>query len=205
MNKKWYLSLLSALLWLSVVGQGDANFTVSVSTDSVLLGNYMKVSFKLMNARGNDFMAPAFDGFRVVSGPNVSSSYSMVNGEVAQSVSYNYYLEPVDVGNYYILPASIETTEHILETEPVEILVVPNPDGIIQKIEPGADAFHFNLGGFDFPGFEEFQNLEDLPDLEDFPGLKDLPGLQDFLPAPEAAPKEKPAPPKKKKKKTVKI
>ena len=201
MKNKWYLSVLAIVFWLNLTGQGEAKFTVSVSTDSVLLGNFLKVSFKLTNASGNDFNAPPFDGFKVVSGPNISSTYNMVNGSVTQSVVYNYYLEPFDVGNYYILPASINSGGFVLETDPVEILVVPNPDGVIQKADPGDGVFHFAPDGFEFPGIEGLQSLDDWPGLDNFPELKDLPGLQDFLPAP----KEPEKPRKKKKRKTVKI
>lgn len=111
----------------------DAKFSVTVNSDSVLLGNYLKVSFLLENANGNDFSPPTFENFTVVSGPNTSSSLSIVNGVVSQSVSYTYYIEPSDIGSYYITPASIATDEKVLETQPIEIQVFPNPDGIIQR------------------------------------------------------------------------
>lgn len=57
----------------------------------------------------------------------------MINGTVSQSVSYSFYLEPKDIGNYFIEPASIFVEGEPLETTPIEILVVPNPEGIIQE------------------------------------------------------------------------
>lgn len=111
----------------------EAKFSVTVNSDSVLLGNYLKVSFLLENANGSEFAPPAFENFTVVSGPNTSSSMSIVNGVVSQSISYTYYIEPSDIGSYYITPASIATEEKVLETQPVEIQVLPNPDGIIQR------------------------------------------------------------------------
>ncbi|MFK7936001.1 MAG: BatD family protein [Saprospiraceae bacterium] len=116
-----------------VASAQEAKFSVTVSSDSVLLGNYLKVTFLLENANGNEFSPPEFENFTVVSGPNTSSSMSIMNGVVAQSISYTYYVEPSDIGSYYITPASIATEEKILETEPVEIQVLPNPDGIIQR------------------------------------------------------------------------
>lgn len=111
----------------------EAAFTVAVSIDSLLLGNATKVTFSLENAKGSNFTPPDFVGFDVVGGPSQSSSFSMINGTVTQSQSFTYYLEPQDVGNYYIQAASIETEEGILETEPTPILVVPNPDGLEQR------------------------------------------------------------------------
>lgn len=133
--------------YLTVVSQDkEVNFSVKVSTDSVLLGNYIEVKFILENANISDFSPPEFEGFKLVSGPNQSSNFSMVNGKVTQSTAYTYYLEPDDIGNYFIQPASVDTGERILETMPVEIMVYPNPDGIIQnQKQPNRDDFFGNF------------------------------------------------------------
>lgn len=130
--KKLLLSLCFSCACLFAFAQ-DAKFTVTVSSDSVLLGNYIQVSFLLENANAQDFAPPTFEGFDVISGPNTSSSMSIINGAVSQSLSYTYYVQPRDIGNYYLTPASITTEEKVLETEPIEIMVLPNPDGIIQQ------------------------------------------------------------------------
>lgn len=142
--------LMYTLLFLSatvLTAQNEARFTVEVSSDSVLLGNYVKVTFTLENAKGSDFEAPPFSDFRVISGPNYASNFSMINGEVSQSVSYTFQLEPKDIGNFYLDPASIRVDDDVLETEPVEILVVPNPDGIIEQPQNGLQ-FQFDWGRF---------------------------------------------------------
>ncbi|MCB0579645.1 MAG: BatD family protein [Phaeodactylibacter sp.] len=144
---------LTLALGLACAQEG-ARFKVEVSSDSILLGNRFKVSFSLESAGGDNFRPPLFEGFDVVSGPNYASSISMVNGKVSQSVTYTYYLRPRDVGNYYIEPASIAVGEDVLETTPVPVTVVPNPDGVIQeqpeeRIEmPG---FDWNFG--EWPSF----------------------------------------------------
>lgn len=135
----------------SVSAQEDAVFTVKVSSDSVLLGNYITVTFTLENANMEDFQAPNFKDFKIISGPNQSSSFSMINGKVSQKASYSYYLEPTDIGNYYIPPASVSTSEQVLETQPIEILVAPNPDGIIQNQPIKQESF-----GSDFFGRNDF-------------------------------------------------
>ena len=133
---KKVISLL-VFCWLVGFAWGqNARFSVEVSIDSLLMENVTQVTFKLENASGKKFMAPDFEGFQVVGGPSQSSSFSMVNGEVNQSQSYTYYLQPEEVGNFYIQPASIETDQGVLETEPVLIIVVPNPDGIRQEASP---------------------------------------------------------------------
>jgi hypothetical protein len=148
--KRTLLGLLICLGFaFSARAQEDIRFTVEVSTDSILFGNYFQVTFTLENAKGTDFSAPDFTAFRVVSGPNQASSMSIINGEVTQSISYTYYLEPTDIGNFYIQPASVDVGETILETQPVEIMVVPNPEGIKQQPEQRRDL---GIDGFDMWG-----------------------------------------------------
>ncbi len=166
-----------------------AKFTVTVSTDSILMDNYFEVKFVLENANGQNFEAPDFsDHFNVVTGPNFSTSMSMVNGNISQSMTITYYLEPKEVGMFYILPASVNTDDKVLETAPLEVMVVPNPDGIKQMPPRGKmDNFQFNFGdpfGFDFS----------------FPELKEMPQFSNPSPR-EEAPKELP----KKKRKTIRI
>lgn len=144
--------------------QEEARFTVEVSTDSILFGNYFKVTFTLENAGGGEFSAPDFSMFNVVSGPNQASSMSIVNGQISQSVSYTYYLEPKDLGNYYILPASVMIEDQVLETQPIEVMVVPNPEGIKQSPDRRSE---FERKGFGFEGFEGFDGFGDgFPDLD---------------------------------------
>jgi len=113
---------------LSLFSQ-EATFRVEVSTDSILIGNYFEVRFTIENAAG-DFEAPEFDGFDVLVGPNTSSSFSMINGKVTQQASYSYMIRPVREGLLYIEPAYFKSGETVLETEPIQIGVHPNPGGI---------------------------------------------------------------------------
>lgn len=183
--KKLSLLLMGFFLASQVgLAQEDAKFSVKVSMDSILYGNYFQVVFSLENAKGQDFQAPAFEDFYVKSGPNMSSSFSMINGEVSQSISYTFYLEPKDVGNYYIQPASIAVGESMLETEPIEIMVVPNPEGIIQSQpqEESMSNFFKGFGPDRMPGFRDFQLDFGDPNLRVPPQHKDLlppPGKED--------------------------
>ncbi len=181
--KPFLLNLIFLLGVATLSGQENQSFEVIVSTDSLLMDNMLKVTFKLENANGDDFQAPDFMGFRVVSGPNTSHMTSIVNGHVSRTISYSYYLEPLEVGNFYIAPAAIKIDDAYLETMPKEIMVVPNPDGIKQPIEENRRS---NLGFFDdWPSFD-----------------------QRMVPSPPPPTPNTPTPPnkkKKKKKKTVRI
>lgn len=142
--KLMQFTLLFVCFTSSLLAQKAPKFTVEISTDSILLGNYFQVKFTLENASGEHFQAPVFEGFQIVSGPNTSSSISIVNGEVSQMASYTFYLQPNDIGNYYIQPASIQVEENVLETIPLQVIVVPNPDGVIQTPQM-TEKFNFDL------------------------------------------------------------
>ncbi len=158
--------LLTAFISYSlIVWSQETSFTVSVQPDTLLLGNQLQVSFKLENGNSQDFTPPAFEGFSVVAGPNMSSSMIMTNGAVSQSVTYSYYLEAKEAGVFFIPPAKIQAEEGALFTEPLEVIVLPNPDGIIQK-NPGSN----NSFGWD----SDFFRMPELR-MPDFPKEKEVP------------------------------
>jgi hypothetical protein len=121
-------------------------FSVSVSSDTVLLGNYFELKFTIENASSNGFAAPDLHEFNIIGGPNTASSMSIINGEVSQSSSYSYYLEPPDIGVFTIKPAYLTSEDVALETFPIDIIVIPNPDGIIQRPNsPGMRIDQFTI------------------------------------------------------------
>lgn len=176
------LAMVIALFYTGTIfAQGEARFTIEISTDSILLGNYFEVKFTLENAKGDHFEPPTFSEFFLRGGPNTASSMSIINGEVTQTITYSYYLEPKDIGNYWLEPASIVVGDEVMETHPVEVVVFPNPDGIKQEI-PSKQPFEFRFDDFRMP----------MPKLE----MPD--GGQEVVP-------EKKEQKKKKKRKTYKI
>ncbi|MEM9885093.1 MAG: BatD family protein [Bacteroidota bacterium] len=148
-----FLFLLST--W-ALPAQKEVLFTVDVSTDSILMDNYFEVTFTLENASGKQFVAPSFEDFQVLSGPNTSSSMSIINGDMTQSISYSYYLKPKDIGSYYITPASIEADGALLETLAIEVGVFPNPDGIQQNPAQQKSSIFDSSSPFDSDFFKEF-------------------------------------------------
>lgn len=104
-----------------VFGQ-QGSLSVKVNKDTIAKDEVVTVEFLLDNLTGN-FQAPDFRGFQVVSGPNTSSSFSMMNGEVSQKKSYSYALVPMDEGNLLIGPAIVENNGNVISTEDIEIYV----------------------------------------------------------------------------------
>ncbi len=125
------LVLILGLGSLAQLRSQDVVFTQQLSYDTVYMGNALQVKYSIQNANG-DFQAPDFDGFVIVSGPNVSSQFSMINGAVTQSASYVYFLQPEKTGVYTLAPAILANSDNQWSTDAVEITVLDNPDGIRQ-------------------------------------------------------------------------
>jgi len=172
MKKYFVIVLLCLGLFSNALAQDEVNFSVTASSDTILLGNYIEVSFSLENASPRNFEAPNFKGFDIVSGPNQSSSFSMMNGVTKQSMTYSYYVKPKEVGIFFIEPSFIEADEENLSTQPIEIIVLDNPDGIIQKPQrrqsPQMDFFNFPSDDFfNFPSDDFFNRKKVIPKSED--------------------------------------
>lgn len=189
MKKAIFLSIFIFTSFINAFSQEKpVNFTVTVSTDSVLMDNYFEVKFTLENADGKNFEAPDFSQhFNIISGPNFSTSMNIVNGDISRTMTITYFVEPKETGLFYILPASVQAEGKVLETSPLEVMVVPNPDGIKQTPPRNQmDSFQFNFGNpFDFDFL--------IPEMKDMPERQPLPE--------EQAPIEQP----KKKRKTTRI
>ncbi|MEZ4983497.1 MAG: BatD family protein [Saprospiraceae bacterium] len=147
-------------VWMTLLVAGaaysqSAIFTVSVSNDSILLGNRFSVSFTLKNAQGEDFFFPDFEGVMKVSGPHVSTQMNFVNGKMSQQAVYTFQLEAHEVGEFYIAPASVKVGEDYLETLPLPLRVYPNPEGIIQhEFTPRDDMSPFGQWNFGMDFFD---------------------------------------------------
>lgn len=103
-------------------------FTATVSKTTVALNSKFKVEFKLENAKGSNFEAPEFKDFEIVGGPSTSSSMSVINGVVTQSISYVYYLKPKEVGDFTVKAAKVSVDGKDLKTDKVRIKVVEESD-----------------------------------------------------------------------------
>ena len=149
-------NFLTAFLLVSVplvlLAQDDQvqAFEVHVSTDTILYGNYLEVRFTAHNISGK-FESPKFEDFNVIGGPNQSTNMSIVNGVASQSASYSYFIEPKNTGLMIIEPAFfVNNKEENHETPPIEIICLPNPDGISKesRIEKGNHRLSLNTFPF---------------------------------------------------------
>lgn len=66
---------------------------------------------------------PAFSGFKILSGPNQSSSMQIINGKVSGSMTFSYILQPTAIGEYTIGSASVNFGGKTFNTQPIKIRV----------------------------------------------------------------------------------
>jgi hypothetical protein len=108
--------------------QEEAIFTAEINKTTIGIGKKIKVTFTLKDATGIQFEAPDFEGFEVLGGPNVSSSMSIMNGDVSQSSAYTYYVSAKKVGKLEIPSAAIKVGKKTLRTAAIPITVVAQSD-----------------------------------------------------------------------------
>ena len=106
----------------SMAAFAQVQFEVKVSKNSLGLNERLRVDFT-MNADGDNFTPPDFDGFRIVNGPMQQVSQSWINGKVTFNKSYSYFLLPTQKGNVTIDQASIEINGQIYKTSPIKVTV----------------------------------------------------------------------------------
>ena len=99
---KYYTSLLFYLIAPLFALAQQVTFEAYSDTRQTVLNSYIEVSFTLKNGDGNNFKAPSFNHFTVISGPSRSVSTSIINGVVSKELSYIYTLQPKKMQIYNI-------------------------------------------------------------------------------------------------------
>lgn len=118
--------LLSVVLFYPLKSEAQ-RFTASADKTTVGEFESFQVYFEFSGGdinKAEDFRPPNFEGFRVLGGPNQSTSMQIINGKVSGSLTYSYVLRPKKKGDFTIAPASIlyEGKRHV--TKPLVIKVV---------------------------------------------------------------------------------
>jgi len=135
---KKYLSIVLFTLVNTLFAQ--VQFETKVSKTSLGLNERLRVDF-IMNADGDNFNPPSFEGFRVVGGPSQQISQSWVNGKSSFNKSYTYFLLPSQKGNLTIQQASIEINGQQYKTTPLKIKVT---NEVETPRDPGDNSVSIN-------------------------------------------------------------
>jgi len=114
----------------------DLAFTASINKNPALQGERIQIEFSI-NAKGKDFRAPNFKNFRIISGPNpsTSSSYSFVNGKSQSqtTTTYSYVIIAQKVGSLTIGSATINVKGKQYKSNSINIEIVKDN---VQKNNP---------------------------------------------------------------------
>ena len=100
------------------------SFSASVDKNVVQQGEQFTLTLSLEGStNAGNLKLPDMPNFMVLSGPNQSTNMQWVNGQVSQSVSFSYILQPRDVGKFTIPSASINVSGKNLQTQPIAMEV----------------------------------------------------------------------------------
>lgn len=130
---------------LTGIISANAQITFRATAPStVVKGEQFRLSYTL-NKEGKDIRLPAnMDGFEVLFGPSVSTSYSQqtINGKTTSesSVSYTYILMPSKVGSYSLEPASITVDGSKYRSNSVDIKVIEASQVPKSQSSPGGSG-----------------------------------------------------------------
>lgn len=123
------MRLIFSILWLfSIVFVeklgAQASFEASLDTRQAIVGSSVELSFSLKNVAGSGFRPPKIEGFRLVNGPNVSNSTTILNGTVTRGTTWSYLIQPLREGQFQIGPATIVVDGKTMKSAPLKLDVV---------------------------------------------------------------------------------
>jgi len=120
----YFLFFLGFLFHSNVMAQGK--FFLETSQPMVEAGQVMLVIYTLEDEEPNRFFNPDFSPFTVVSGPNKSTSISIMNGQRSMKSTWRFQiLAPQQTGTYTLPAAKVVTTQNKeLRAEGVKVEVV---------------------------------------------------------------------------------
>jgi len=103
------------------------NFTATVDNTTVGVNERFQLNFtfegKDINSLKN-FSPPSFNNFKVLSGPNQSTSMQIINGVSSSSLTLSYILLSNSLGTFSIGSASIQYDGKTYSTSPIKITIV---------------------------------------------------------------------------------
>ena len=120
--RKVVYTLLLFLLYVTTVFAADVKMVASASKSQVGVGEQFEIDFTL-NGMGTRFTPPDLSAFQLLSGPNISTSETDINGVSTTSTTYAYILSATKEGTFNITAAAIVVNGHTVISNPLKIKV----------------------------------------------------------------------------------
>jgi BatD DUF11 like domain len=135
--------LLYNLFLLTAITLRSQDVTIEAECPSIVeAGQQFSVSWTI-NSGGGEFMAPSFEGFYRLMGPQTSysSSTQIINGRMSHQTTYTYlyYLQALKEGKYVIPPASYTLKNKTYYSDSINIEVL-STGASRQNVQPGANT-----------------------------------------------------------------
>jgi len=118
------LLLLSAPL-IPAAAQ-DVQVSATASTNTVGVQDQFQLTVTITGGDIEQAQAPSlprFQGFRVVSGPSLSTQFQWINGKSTSSKSFIYLLLPEKEGQFNIDPVEVVVGNKVFRTQPISMRV----------------------------------------------------------------------------------
>lgn len=124
--KKYFFIALLSIYSVIVPAINAQQFNATV--DRTTVGQYDRFQLYFTFDGGDvngltNFRPPAISGFKILSGPNQSSSMQIINGKVSGSMTFSYILQPNGIGEFTIPSASVDQGGKTFHTQPIKIKV----------------------------------------------------------------------------------
>jgi len=113
------------LLFGSILYAQDVSITASVSKNQLPVEGQFQYSVEVSGQSTSlpEVTFPDFKDFYVLSGPNTSTSIQFINGAMASSKTYSFYLRPRKEGKLVIGKASLDLNGKTITTEEITVTV----------------------------------------------------------------------------------
>ncbi len=139
---KLYAKMIAMLL-IMLSGAAFAQnlqLTASVDRNPVSENETFTYEIKISGTSSSlpDVTMPALSDFRILSGPNQSSQFSMVNGSVSVSKTYSVTLLANKTGKFTIPAVQVKHKGNIYRTNPIQITVTKSNNSGNQGAQPGS-------------------------------------------------------------------
>ncbi len=126
--------LLVFVLWASpmLLGQ-DVQVTASVGSDTVGIQDQFQLAITVTGKDSGDAENPKLSrlhGFRMVSGPNISTQFQWINGRSSSSKNFVYILIPEKEGQFAIDPVEVRAGGKVYKTQPLQVRVTSAPQNL---------------------------------------------------------------------------
>jgi hypothetical protein len=131
------------LFLIGLTSLAQVTFTAEASRTKIGINERLKVDFTV-DANGDDFIPPNFNGLQKIGGPNQSFSQSWKNGQSSFQKTFTYFFQPEKRGTITIGQAEITVEGQVYKTSPIQIEVIAAVDTPNQSksVAEAGDGIH---------------------------------------------------------------